>query len=137
MGGVCWEASSTDTGAPLIEDVVDESSSEEVETVDPPVTGRGRVLRRASSGEPVRSRQGCAGAGGPGGVRAPDEGRGSEEGGEGHDGEEESDRLFFVQASSDSTRFPSSSGCRHGGRLRPWVSQPEEEEEGSGRGGRG
>ena len=26
----------------------------EVETVDPPVTGRGRVLRRASSGEPVR-----------------------------------------------------------------------------------
>ena len=48
------EASSTDTGAPLVEDVVDESSSSEAEVVDPPVTGRGRVLRRASSGEPVR-----------------------------------------------------------------------------------
>ena len=28
--------------------------TEEAEAVDPPVTGRGRVLRRATSGEPVR-----------------------------------------------------------------------------------
>ena len=53
------EASGAGTGAPLIEDVVDESSSEEDEgeetaTADPPVTGRGRVLRRATSGKPVR-----------------------------------------------------------------------------------
>nr|XP_020153498.2 uncharacterized protein LOC109738805 [Aegilops tauschii subsp. strangulata] len=48
------EASSTGTGAPLIEDVVGESSSEEAVVVDPPATGRGRVLRRATSGEPVR-----------------------------------------------------------------------------------
>ena len=53
------EASSTGTGAPLIEDVVNESSSEEDEgeetaTTDPPVTARGRVLRQATSGEPVR-----------------------------------------------------------------------------------
>ena len=44
---------------PLIEDVVEESSSEEDEgeetaTADPPVTGRGRVLRRATSSEPAR-----------------------------------------------------------------------------------
>ena len=48
------EASSAGTGAPLVEDVVDESSSEEAEAVDPPATGRGRVLRRATSGEPFR-----------------------------------------------------------------------------------
>ena len=48
------EASSAGTGAPLIKDVVDESSSEEAEAVDPPVTRRGRVLRRANSGKPVR-----------------------------------------------------------------------------------
>ena len=48
------EASNAGTGAPLIEYVVDESSEEEAETVDPPATGRGRVLRRASSGKPVR-----------------------------------------------------------------------------------
>ena len=48
------EASSAGTGAPLVEDVVDESSSEEAEAVDPPATGRGRVLWWATSGEPVR-----------------------------------------------------------------------------------
>ena len=53
MGGVLWEAGSAGTGAPLIEDVVDEPSEEEVEAANPPTTGRGQVLRRASSGEPV------------------------------------------------------------------------------------
>ena len=48
------EASSAGTGAPLVEDVVDESSEEEAEAVDPSATGSGRVLRRATSGEPVR-----------------------------------------------------------------------------------
>ena len=53
------EASSAGTGAPLIEDVVGESLEEEAEeeeavAVDPPATGRGRVLRRATSSEPVR-----------------------------------------------------------------------------------
>ena len=48
-------ASSADTEAPLVEDVTGGSSSEEAETAEPtPPTGRGRVLRRASSGEPVR-----------------------------------------------------------------------------------
>ena len=54
MGGVCWEASSTDTGAPLIEDVVDESTEEEAEADNPSTTGKKRVLQRASSGEPVQ-----------------------------------------------------------------------------------
>nr|XP_040245424.1 uncharacterized protein LOC120964665 [Aegilops tauschii subsp. strangulata] len=48
------EASSAGTGAPLVEDVVDESLEEEAEAVDPPITGRGRVLRQPISGEPVR-----------------------------------------------------------------------------------
>ena len=48
------EASSAGTGAPLVEDVVDESLEEEAEAVDPPAMGRGRVLRQASSGKPVR-----------------------------------------------------------------------------------
>ena len=48
------EASSAGTGDPLVEDVVDESSEEEAEAVDPPATRRGRVLRRVTSGEPVR-----------------------------------------------------------------------------------
>ena len=39
------EASSAGTGAPLVEDVVDKSSEEEAEAVDPSATGRGRVLR--------------------------------------------------------------------------------------------
>ena len=48
-------ASSAGTEAPLVEDVTGESSEEEAETADPtPPTGRGRVLRRASSGELVR-----------------------------------------------------------------------------------
>ena len=55
MGGGRRGASSAGTEAPLVEDVVGESSSEEAETAGPtPATGRGRVLRRASSGEPVR-----------------------------------------------------------------------------------
>ena len=48
------EASSAGTGARLVKDVVDESSSSEAEAVDPPATGRGRVLQRATSGKPVR-----------------------------------------------------------------------------------
>ena len=49
------EASSAGTEAPLVEDVIGESSSEEVETTGPtPAVGRGRGLRWASSGEPVR-----------------------------------------------------------------------------------
>ena len=48
------EVSSAGTRAPLIKDVPDESSEDEVEAVDPPATGRGRVLQRATSGEPVR-----------------------------------------------------------------------------------
>ena len=48
-------ASSAGTEAPLVEDMTGESSSEEAETVGPtPAMGRGRVLRRASFGEPVR-----------------------------------------------------------------------------------
>ena len=55
MGGGLWEVSSADTGAPLIEDAADESSSEEdVAAGLTPARGRGRVLRRAGSGEPVR-----------------------------------------------------------------------------------
>ena len=42
------------TGAPLIEDVVEESTEEEAEADDPLATGKRRVLRLASSGEPVR-----------------------------------------------------------------------------------
>ena len=49
------EASSAGTGAPLVEDAADESSSEEdVAAGSAPARGRGRVLRRASSGEPIR-----------------------------------------------------------------------------------
>ena len=51
------EASSAGTGAPRVEDVADESSSEEAEAVDPPVTGIGRVLRRP----PLASRSGLVG----------------------------------------------------------------------------
>ena len=55
MAAAAGEASSAGTEAPLVEDVTGESSSEEAETADlTPPTGRGRVLRRASSGEPVR-----------------------------------------------------------------------------------
>ena len=49
------EASSASTGAPLVEDAANESSSEEDVAAGPvPTMGRGRVLRRACSGEPVR-----------------------------------------------------------------------------------
>lgn len=48
------EASSTGTGSPLIEDVVEESTEEEAEADDPPATGKRHVPLRASSGEPVR-----------------------------------------------------------------------------------
>ena len=50
------EVSSADTGAPLVEDAADESSKEEdVAAGSTPTRGRGRVLRRAGSGEPVRT----------------------------------------------------------------------------------
>ena len=48
------EARGANAEAPLVEDAGDESSEEEVEVNNPPVAGRQRVLRRASSGEPVR-----------------------------------------------------------------------------------
>lgn len=48
------EASGANAEAPLVEDADDESSEEEVEVNDPPVAGRQRILRQASSGEPVR-----------------------------------------------------------------------------------
>nr|XP_040258355.1 CRACD-like protein [Aegilops tauschii subsp. strangulata] len=48
------EASSAGIGAPLTEDVVDESTEKEVEADDPPAMGKRRVLWRSSSGEPVR-----------------------------------------------------------------------------------
>ena len=49
------EVSSADTGAPLVKDAADESSGEEdVAAGSTPARGRGRVLRRAGSGEPVR-----------------------------------------------------------------------------------
>ena len=51
------------------------------------------------------ARQDRTTARGPGGVRAPDEGRDNEEGGEDCD-VEEGDRLFFVQASPDSILSP-------------------------------
>ena len=50
------EASSANTGSPLVEDAADESSGEEEDATagSTPTRGRGRVPRRASSGEPVR-----------------------------------------------------------------------------------
>nr|XP_040249558.1 actin cytoskeleton-regulatory complex protein pan1-like [Aegilops tauschii subsp. strangulata] len=48
------QASSASAGAPLVEDVVEESTMGEAEADDPPAPGRRRVLCRASSGEPVR-----------------------------------------------------------------------------------
>ena len=48
-------ASSAGTEAPRGEEVTGESSEEEAETAGPtPAMGRGRVLRRASSGKPVQ-----------------------------------------------------------------------------------
>ena len=49
------EVSSADIGSPLVEDAADESSKEEdVAAGSTPTRGRGRVLRRAGSGELVR-----------------------------------------------------------------------------------
>nr|XP_020147912.1 non-muscle caldesmon-like [Aegilops tauschii subsp. strangulata] len=48
------EASSVGAGAPLIEDVVEESAEEEADAFDPSATGKRRVLRWARSSEPVR-----------------------------------------------------------------------------------
>nr|XP_020156260.1 uncharacterized protein LOC109741581 [Aegilops tauschii subsp. strangulata] len=48
------EASSVGAGSPLVEDVVEESAEEEAMADDPSATGKRRVLRWASSGEPVR-----------------------------------------------------------------------------------
>ena len=50
------EVSSADTGSALIKDAADESSEEEedVASGSMPTRGRGRVPRRAGSGEPVR-----------------------------------------------------------------------------------
>ena len=53
-GESAGEASSADTGPPLIEDVVDESTEEEAEADDPPALEKRRVLQRATSGETVR-----------------------------------------------------------------------------------
>ena len=51
------EASGASAGAPLVEDAVDgaseEDEGEEIAASDPPATGRGRVLWRAASSEPV------------------------------------------------------------------------------------
>ena len=56
--GSAREASGANTGAPLVEEeVVEELTEGEAEADDPPATRRGRVLRRASSGEPVRPRR--------------------------------------------------------------------------------
>nr|XP_045089228.1 uncharacterized protein LOC120973986 [Aegilops tauschii subsp. strangulata] len=52
--GSAREASSAGAGAPLVEDVVEESTEEEAEADDSSPPARRRVLRRASSGEPVR-----------------------------------------------------------------------------------
>ena len=48
------EASSVGAGAPLVEDVVEESTEGEAEADDPPAPGRRRFLCQAGSGEPVR-----------------------------------------------------------------------------------
>ena len=50
------EVSSADTGSSLVEDATDESSGEEEDVAagSMPTRGRGRVPRRAGSGEPVR-----------------------------------------------------------------------------------
>ena len=55
--GAAGEASGANTGAPLIEEVVKELTKGEAEADDPTATGRGRVLRQATSGEPVRPRR--------------------------------------------------------------------------------
>ena len=49
------EAGGVSTEAPLVGDVVKESSEEEAEADDPSAMKKRCILRRASSGEPVRS----------------------------------------------------------------------------------
>ena len=49
------EVSGPDTGSPLVEDASDESSEEEdMAAGSTPTRGRGRILQRAGSGEPVQ-----------------------------------------------------------------------------------
>nr|XP_020191231.1 nucleolar and coiled-body phosphoprotein 1-like [Aegilops tauschii subsp. strangulata] len=52
--GSAGEASGAGAGAPLVEDAVKESAREETEAGDSSAPGRRRVLRQASSSEPVR-----------------------------------------------------------------------------------
>ena len=54
MGRVCWGGQQCQRRGSLVEDVVEESTEEQAEAVDPSGTGKRRVLQRASSGEPVR-----------------------------------------------------------------------------------
>ena len=58
MGGGRWGGQRRRRRGPLVEDVVDgaseEDEEEEIAASVPPATGRGRVLRCAASGEPVR-----------------------------------------------------------------------------------
>ena len=54
MGGVHLGSQQRRHRGPSRRRCGDESSSEETEAVDSPVTRRGRVLQRATSGEPVR-----------------------------------------------------------------------------------
>ena len=54
MGGVCRGGQRRRLWGPLVEDVVEESTKEEAEAVDPSAAGKRRVLRRASSSKPVR-----------------------------------------------------------------------------------
>ena len=52
--GAVGGSSGARAGVPLIEDVVEETAKEETKADDPPAPKRKCVLRRASSGEPVR-----------------------------------------------------------------------------------
>ena len=55
--GFAGEASGVNTEAPLVEDVVKESTEEDAEADIRPATGRGHVLQRDSSSDPVRPRR--------------------------------------------------------------------------------
>lgn len=55
MREVCREAGGVSTEATPVEDVAEESSEEEAEADAPSAMKKRRVLRQASSGEPVRS----------------------------------------------------------------------------------
>ena len=52
--GSAGEPSGAGTAVPLVEESVEESAEEETEADDSSTPGRKRVLRRASSGEPVQ-----------------------------------------------------------------------------------